>query len=616
MKKTFSFLLLSVLAGATLFARQIDLPTAQKVAENFAISKTGVAAPTKLQYALSTTTGNGIAINAYYIFSLDNVPGFIVVAADDVAQPILAYSFRNNFQTGVGASPETQYWMRLYEDQIVYMIDNGITTTADITQKWQALNGNGNSWASKPTGGVEPMLTTTWDQGIYYDLYTPGSGSTKTPVGCVATAMAQIMKYWNYPATGTGSYSYSDANYGALSADFGATHYQWSVMPDNVSRNSFTASKEAVSELGYHCGIAVQMSYAPAGSGSQVIAWYSGAKSAETAFKENFGYKSSIQGLRRDGYSENTWLNLLKAEIDAGRPILYAGFGVSGGQNMGHAFIFDGYDENNMFHVNWGWGSNSDGYFTINNLQPSALGIGAGSGNFNYNQQALIKIEPAGIAPTPLKSMALSLQQLDISRQTINRGDSFSVTATITNISDLDYEGGFYRAEIYREDSTYVTFFSRFNNQTLPVDSVKTVSFTSTGITSLTPGLYYIRISYMDLNAEWAPLTGIDGAENQIELLVTGEPATSIADNLENGAISIYPNPAISRLWIDFSGLTGKVTGIQVYNIQGQQLIAELEVTTGSVVSIPVSQLPSGVYYVRVVTDNKGVITRKVVISH
>jgi PKD repeat protein len=198
--------------------------------------------------------------------------------------------------------------------------------------------------------------------------------------GCVATAMGQIMKYWNYPPHGIGSSSYMDSPFGTLYADFDSTQYDWSQMPLNVTRTN-----SSVATLMYDCGVGVQMAYSDTSSGSYIITG-DDPVCAQSAFVQYFGYSgASIQGLYRQNYSDNDWTTLLEDELNNKRPFLYAGSGNQGS----HAWVCDGYDATGYFHMNWGWAGYEDGYFSLDALNPDNIPL-------NSDEEALI-----GIGPSP-----------------------------------------------------------------------------------------------------------------------------------------------------------------------------------------------------------------------
>ena len=220
----------------------------------------------KLSY---TAKGNSVSNsllaqtqNYFYVFNIYGNKGFVIVAADANALPILGYSFNGGFDT-TKLNSNVAYWLRGYEKQIQYIIENDVPQTEKIKTKWEELlnsstntnnNTNGNRARAQigvqPQNGVAtsvaPLLTTLWDQGPdflttgAYNLLCPYDQSTNTTTvtGCVATAMAQVMKYWNYPLKGSGfnSYTPNNASYGTLSENFGNITYDltWSSLnPDN-----------------------------------------------------------------------------------------------------------------------------------------------------------------------------------------------------------------------------------------------------------------------------------------------------------------------------------------------------------------------------------------------
>ena len=223
------------------------------------------------------------------------------------------------------------------------------------------------------------LVETTWNQRPYYNNYCPSG----VPAGCVATVMAQIMKYYGHPLKGTGSNSYSCGNYGTLSANFGETSYQWKNMPNKLTALSKPEEIDAVATLMYHSGIAVNMLYTSGGSGSNIVA-------ARDALKTYFGYDSNIRREIKDNYKNaNDWYDLLRSEINVRRPMYYRG---SDPVEGGHAFICDGYDNDDFFHFNWGWGGSGDDWFQIWLLDPNEY-------NFSVSHEILVNIKPTSLPP-------------------------------------------------------------------------------------------------------------------------------------------------------------------------------------------------------------------------
>lgn len=332
-----------------------------------------------------------------YIFHVNETEGFVIVAADDRAYPILAYG-TDDVAGEMG--PETRFWLGQYEREIEALaagtVHNDDAILADyIARQWNSLLSG--TWSQPKSGNMVPaMLTTRWNQSSYYNYYCPNS----CPAGCVATAMAQVMKFWNHPIKGTGSHSYNTV-YGLLSANFDSTYYDWDHMPNSISSSSSMEEIHAVALLSYHVGVAVEMEYTADGSGASLVGWGYGA-SGLNALRTYFGYNPNAYGVYKSEFSDASWVQLLKSELDAGRPILYAGYDNS----AGHAFVFDGYNSSSQFHVNWGWGGSYNGYYAVGALNPGGGGVGTNTSNtFNYNNQAIVGIQPKarlGITPASL----------------------------------------------------------------------------------------------------------------------------------------------------------------------------------------------------------------------
>ena len=380
MKKTFLTLLLAA-SGLLAMASPVTLQTAQQVAETF--WHNNLPAGSGLADAKATLV-EGTGFSQLYIFDMGSGAGFVIVSADDCAYPILGYSMKNPAGE-LGAN--IRFWLNQYEQEIAYLVEQETPANDYIAAQWRTLL-DGTWQPPKSTLSVSPMLTTQWNQSPYYNNYCP----TGTPAGCTAIAVAQVMKFWNHPAIGTGSHSYACGSYGTLSANYGATTYDWTNMPNRLSASSSSTQVNAVATLCYHVGVAMNMEYAPSGSGAPLLG---GANSycAKNALVNYFGYRSTLQGVYKSSYTDAQWVQLLKDDLDAGHPIPYAGFD----SEAGHAFVFHGYNSSSQFYVNWGWGGSYDGYFSMGALNPAGGGTGTnGSNTFNINNQAIIGVQPSG----------------------------------------------------------------------------------------------------------------------------------------------------------------------------------------------------------------------------
>lgn len=327
-----------------------------------------------------------------HIYSASDGKGFVIMSADDVVLPVLAYSTNNPISL-TNMPDNVEYWLGDYENQIRWHAEGKHIQSGEVAEAWQSLSNltptklKTMSQNALQTGTAN-LLTTTWSQYPHYNVQCPydSNRGKYTMTGCVATAMAQIMKYWGHPLRGMGSYSYNDPPYGMQSADFSDTIFDYASMPAKVNSYSSQAGKDAVALLMRRCGIAVEMEYGVDGSSAATIGDDTiGFKSAENAYREYFKYMHTLHSVSLSDYTDNEWVALLKDEIDNGRPAHYsAGDEYEGG---GHSFICCGYDNTGKLYFNWGWNGNNDGYFTIGQLNP-------GSSHYNARNKAIIGIIP------------------------------------------------------------------------------------------------------------------------------------------------------------------------------------------------------------------------------
>jgi hypothetical protein len=338
---------------------------------------------TALQATLVYSRGENDGTTDFFVFDITPGPGFVIVSGSDRAAPVLAYSGESNFSTGI---PDIglRGWLSHTAAGIHSKVLN---PTAMANPLWASYIS-----ASAPSlrgDGLAPMLTTTWDQNPYYNNLCPYDNANhgRSVTGCVATAMAQIMKYWSFPSMGVGSYSYVDSqgapgysyNIGRLSADFGATAYSWGQMPARID-----STNTQIGTLLYDCGIAVGMNYSA--DGSSAYFYYPGHACALSAFISYFSYDAqTIKYVVKNSYTSQAWQALIQDELNQGRPVFYTGQDT--GNIGGHAWVCDGYDANGTFHMNWGWGGMDNGYYSVTDLDAAPY-------NFSWTQGAIIGIQP------------------------------------------------------------------------------------------------------------------------------------------------------------------------------------------------------------------------------
>ena len=297
---------------------------------------------------------------SFYVFNTGE-KGFVIVSADDRFRPIVGYSDEGTFDTE-NMSPELAFYL----DKIIEARTSPNAVIFDNTpQEWQSVMATGKLLSRNRGRGVDYLVATKWNQDSPYNLYAPeatnGPGG-RCYAGCVATAMSQIMKYWDHPEHGTGSHTYNAGgwwgpSYPNLSANFGATYYDWGNMPVKINSGSPQEQIEAVATLMYHCGVAVNMGFAYNGSGAN-------SEDVPDAIQQYFSYSSHAELKHRESYTLVQWQNKLKESFDIGWPVYYSGYSDEGG----HAFVCDGYDDDDLFHYNWGWGGTNDGWFVIDEI--------------------------------------------------------------------------------------------------------------------------------------------------------------------------------------------------------------------------------------------------------
>lgn len=406
-----SALLLSV---SSLWAERVTQEDAALVAANFlngGDSTQGAQAPGRNRPIRRVTLAEDAQ---YYVYANADGNGWVMVAANDVVQPILAYSNEGEFRADKQPA-NIKSWLGKYNKQIKQAEADGVQATEEVKQEWKQLRkGVG---IRKGTPVVAALIQTKWDQDAPYYNQCPQVGNSRCVTGCVATAMAQVMYYHKWPDTGTGSASVTVGS-NTYTVDFSTGNYDWDNMllkyngyfPEGSSQwttngvsAGTTAQQNAVAKLMYHCGVAVEMDYGTDVSGAQTIypnASQTSLKCAANALWNNFGYKTSTLKCyyRPGGYgysavNNTNWHNYLKTELDNARPIMYAGSDDEGG----HSFICDGYDNTTptrKYHFNWGWSGYCDGYYDVDDLVPGTGGSGAGNGSYNDDQDIIIGIIP------------------------------------------------------------------------------------------------------------------------------------------------------------------------------------------------------------------------------
>lgn len=379
----------AILLGLPLFAQQISEEDARAVAARFWQDangvgvRSGVATQPQLAY-----TSRRADKACFYVFNRGTDGGFVIVGGDGAAEEILGYSDNGTFD--FDRIPDNlRWWLGMYEQQICAAMEAGATAEARASQRGSTVR------AAKTS--IAPLIQTAWNQDAPYNNMCPTVDGRPCYTGCVATAMAQIMKYHEYPTQGTGSHTYTYENEKGEqvtpeAVDFGSTTYDWANMIDDYAKSGggTAAQQEAVATLMYHCGISLDMAYGTGASGAYDM-------NVPNALTTYFGYDKALSLLYRDYYTNEDWEQLVYDELAAQRPVYYSG---TTDKEEGHAFVCDGYSStNNAFHFNWGWGGYCDGYYLVSGaaaLTPSGSGIGGGEEGkgYIYNQTVITGIQP------------------------------------------------------------------------------------------------------------------------------------------------------------------------------------------------------------------------------
>ncbi len=379
MKNLIFTLIIIVAFSLNMSGKGIDVETARKAAINVCILYNPVEKSlSDLNLTLTRTFKSDTETPLFYVFNINETEGFIIISADDIAKPIIGFSFEGPFPSGE-LIPSFRFWMNNYADQIDNAIKNNLQPHPDAAAEWQEVLTN--SPKKKDVQMIQPLLLTLWNQDDPYNELCPADAvgpDGHVYVGCVALAMAQVIKYYNYPTTGTGSntlYNWENGGYGTLTVNFAAQTYNYNNMP-----NSLSASNTELAKLCYHSAIAVDMYFGPDGSASMT-------EKIVTALETYFKYATACNYKSKISYTETSWKNMIKAQIDAKKPMCYSGSDATGG----HAWNIDGYI-GETFHMNWGWGGSANGYYDIASQT-------AGGYTFNQNFGGVFDIYPASGYP-------------------------------------------------------------------------------------------------------------------------------------------------------------------------------------------------------------------------
>ncbi|MBV5316136.1 MAG: thiol protease/hemagglutinin PrtT [Prolixibacteraceae bacterium] len=557
--------LVFVLSSSVLFAQSVSIQTAKKIAKSHlksiyqATLKSASPDEKKNQFPLiNAAVSNKDTL--YYILNDTINRSFVIVAADNRVWPILGYSTSSNFNPN-NLPPALTDWMESRKLEIAYIKKNNLKADSLTNSKWNDLL---SGVTAEDTTSVRPLTQTWWHQVHPYNGLCPPSPAIpkdsiyngRAAAGCLPIAVAQLMKYWNFPKKGNDNHSYPNSTFGTQSVDFGATTYAWEQMT-NKPNTSGSFSKEA-QKLIYHCGVAFETDFGLAGSNSEYF--------SKDRWIKYFNYSTEATKYEREFYkgTDTEWENLLKSELNSYRPIWYSSTGTSGGNPSAHVYICDGYKNSNYFHFNWGWGldpKDTQWYFYLKSLTP-------GKSIFNDNHRMIIKLFPKGL---PLANAGIDLTVNSLAQVTLDGTQS-----TDPEKGTLSYQW-VAPAGIKLNDakSSKPSFFAPFVlNDTILTFSLRV----DNTIANSTPDLVKVLVKKLAMSTK----------------------------SLTDASVRIYPNPTSGLISIDGIPADKKST-VALYAIDGKLILEKKNVSGAQ--KLDLSKQTSGSYIL--VVNGQSILIQK-----
>lgn len=531
--KRFLFLLVLFLGGIA-SAENVTENQARQLALSFWKSAPATRGGTpSLQLAFDSesiaTRSSGLE-PAYYVFDNAGGPGFVIVAGDDVAMPVLGYSFEYEFLKD-SIPQNLKDWLNLLREQVNAARRDGTKTQEAVTRAWKSMD----------AGEVVVKLETAeWNQGEPYNWYCPMINGQRTPTGCVITALAIVMRYHQWPEKGVGVLPGYETWDGITLPEISLGHpYNWAKMLLEYPWEDYTQTEaEAVATLMRDLGVMLQAGYGLDGTGAAT-------SNIPYGLITYMGYDKATRWINRDYYSTVEWHQLMKVELNNNRPIIYSGSNDEGG----HAFVLDGYTTDNYFSVNWGWGGSCNGYFLLTALDPAGQGVGGLAEGYNNNQDAVIGIQKE----TNGKNFIEELRFAKYSggpglwvEQEISTGIPFILNALIVNSGSMNFVGDILFAlvdkhgNIVEELETWnVSEYDNFYSGSSFLFSVYLTINHRINIG------YRIRSYYRSMNTpDWTLIKGNDEAGCVWDLLIADEysieETTQLTYNKKNRLLKLH----------------------------------------------------------------------------
>lgn len=514
-------------------AESVSKQTALYTAQSYMMGKGKTVNTTQKPFRAArkkTVVSQGEDEAYYYVFNAGGNGGYVIVSGDDRVEPILGYVEQGSFDPE-NIPDNMRAWLDGYAEEIKYVIDNDINPNSPVLRR-SKMKGTKHS--------IPEILTTRWNQGLPYNLtiekYYKEDGTQARPAaGCIATAWAQVINFHRFPdkiKTQIPAYNktYTLKDGSQKTVTFPAVprgaKIDWDNMRDTYScseSHAHTAQDTAVANLMRYCGQAVKMSYGSSSSANWKV---------DDVIKY-FGFDDSGHRVGRDECSIDEWQDLIYNEIAAGYPVPFSGSKISGG----HAFVLDGFDGDQLFHVNWGWGGGSNGWFLIgvlNSGDNSGIGAASGSGGYARGQAAVIGLRrPDNIkADTYLTISDVAVTATSVrSTYTNNTGATSSFNVGIVMLDD---DGNITLV------SNKLTVAGIANN----ASQVKTIPLAN----KLSQGTYKLSPASKPMNSDnWKPIFNL--RDEYIEAVVNadGKPTMRIVRPVYDISVDtiVFPGPRI-----------------------------------------------------------------------
>ena len=604
----------TLLISGSLFAQKVSLDEALKAGLNFYKNNARNLNPEKstqtaeIYQILKTSTGE----NAVYVINF-GTDGYALVSANKVAIPVLAYSDEGSFDIN-NMAPATENWLSNYVEQFEILYTQKAMPSTKTLEMWDKyLQGNFSNAKASTNGfeGRREMLKTKWDQGRGYNYYCPlvppnytgHSYDNRCLTGCVATAIAQVLKYHSYPDRGMGILL-DDNSRKDITFD---TIFDWGIMPNKLSIPSNMANYgediKAVANVMYRAGVIVRMHWGADKSGTNYPEAFYYNNRPYNKFVNNLGYRTGVEYVERIDIPDNAkWNFLIMRELDLNRPVLYDGAGEDfDGKYIGHAFVCDGYqtDEDiNLFHFNWGWSGSNDGYYFID-----VFAVGNEINNaiqFPKGQGAIFNFAPGGERSLDYPYCKGKLI-MPFTEGKFDNGSSPNLYHKNTNCQWLLTVDNIKGEILEKFDSLKISFnsFATTEGEDIlriydGVDETGVLLGEFSGHRKPAP----ISITGKNLYFTFTTQNNQDrGWEIKYELILKGDPISIENETLSN--INIYPNPVSDVLKINGLAVNNKV---KIFDVYGKELLNETKFKTNE---INISNLAAGIYFVKVENANE-----------